>query len=107
VPRFVIFAQGFLGALDHCIDAVPLTVGVVQVKLLGTDGAFHCDLVGWGLDVGSGESDHGGAKLAYSLFVRYRESSASGAEALFLSGPNVGAEAPTHKDESGKKQIHR
>lgn len=70
---FVVFAQGFLGGLDHGVDAVPFVFGVVQMELLGTERAFQRDLV-WreGLEIRSGKGDHGEGKLAYSLFIRYR-----------------------------------
>jgi hypothetical protein len=74
VAGFVVFAEGFLCGLEHEVDAVPFVFGVVQVELLGTQRAFQRDLVGWRLDIRSSKSDHGRAKLAYSLFVRYGNS---------------------------------
>jgi hypothetical protein len=56
----VVFAEGFLGGVDQCVDAVPFVFGVVQVELFGAERAFEGDLVGWeGLGVGSSRSDHG------------------------------------------------
>lgn len=47
----------------------PFVFGVEQMELLGTEGTFQGDLVLWeGLEIRSGKSDHGEAKL----FLRYR-----------------------------------
>jgi hypothetical protein len=71
VVGFVVFAEGFLGGLEHGVDAVPLVFGVVEVELFGAERAFEGDLVWERLGVGASQSDHGGRKVAYSLFVRY------------------------------------
>ena len=36
----MVFAEGFVGGLEHGVDAVPFVFGVVQVELLGAGGRF-------------------------------------------------------------------
>jgi hypothetical protein len=69
----VVFADRFSGRFYHRVYAVPFIVGIVQVELLGTEGACEGDLA-WRIwrNVGSFESDQGSDNLAYSLFVHHK-----------------------------------
>ena len=69
----MIFAEGFVGGLEHHVDAMPFVFGVVNVELFGAERAFDGDLVRWWQNIGASEGDHSRAKVACSLFVRYRK----------------------------------